>query len=512
MKPKKYRDGGDSTGKRGMMMGKIATADAMGNPSAHRMVQNYPPTYTWTGLEGNEPQGATGTHYMGSYGEYAIPSIQQRYGQMMYIDKPSYRDKEAMKFSSATDAEYFAEHYKEVAPMMRNMERQYGGTINDNSMKKKFKSGGYTVPGYNREAQNGMMQNGGYLQFMQQNPNLAMMQYGGNNGGVMSIDDIGRQPYPQPHKGQGSTMNGSSWSQYGGPQNFLPAPLEYAYLEQGGYIGDVDDPTPEYKSGGWIKDAVNPAHKGYCTPMTKSTCTPKRKAFAKTMKKHHGFHEYGGEVNPNHPLAKYMAYGGDTEGDIPNLPPANGSAWGAASPDQAFGAPLPPQAPQVPVIPVDPNQNTRPPVSPNRANPQETPTDASGFNNPQADQNYAQAPQQQMHHRQPFGTGFNNLLGAGLMATSYFEDRRNARDQADYNRQLGMSQNAFPTQQGTRGDYNSQGIYRPDQMTPGSPGMYYPNRQYGGYQHGGYTQGQELELDEQTIKQLQKQGYKLQFV
>jgi hypothetical protein len=34
----------------------------------------------------------------------------------------------------------------------------------------------------------------------------------------------------------------------------------------------------------WIKDAVNPKHKGYCTPMTKATCTPKRKALAMTLK------------------------------------------------------------------------------------------------------------------------------------------------------------------------------------------------------------------------------------
>ena len=35
----------------------------------------------------------------------------------------------------------------------------------------------------------------------------------------------------------------------------------------------------------WIQKAVNPAHKGFCTPMTKATCTPKRKALAKTFKK-----------------------------------------------------------------------------------------------------------------------------------------------------------------------------------------------------------------------------------
>lgn len=39
------------------------------------------------------------------------------------------------------------------------------------------------------------------------------------------------------------------------------------------------------KDKNWIQKAVNPAHKGYCTPMTKATCTPKRKALAKTFKK-----------------------------------------------------------------------------------------------------------------------------------------------------------------------------------------------------------------------------------
>ena len=42
--------------------------------------------------------------------------------------------------------------------------------------------------------------------------------------------------------------------------------------------------TPKAKDGKWIQKAVNPKHKGYCTPMTKATCTPKRKALAKTFK------------------------------------------------------------------------------------------------------------------------------------------------------------------------------------------------------------------------------------
>jgi hypothetical protein len=50
-------------------------------------------------------------------------------------------------------------------------------------------------------------------------------------------------------------------------------PLRYA--KKGGSTGDKK----------WIQKAINPAHKGYCTPMTKPTCTPKRKALAITLKK-----------------------------------------------------------------------------------------------------------------------------------------------------------------------------------------------------------------------------------
>ena len=40
----------------------------------------------------------------------------------------------------------------------------------------------------------------------------------------------------------------------------------------------------EKKDKNWIQKAVNPKHKGYCTPMSKPTYTPKRKALAKTFK------------------------------------------------------------------------------------------------------------------------------------------------------------------------------------------------------------------------------------
>jgi hypothetical protein len=38
------------------------------------------------------------------------------------------------------------------------------------------------------------------------------------------------------------------------------------------------------KDGKWIQKAVNPKHKGFCTPLSKKTCTPKRKALAMTLK------------------------------------------------------------------------------------------------------------------------------------------------------------------------------------------------------------------------------------
>lgn len=53
----------------------------------------------------------------------------------------------------------------------------------------------------------------------------------------------------------------------------------------------------------WIQKAVNPEHKGYCTPMTKPTCTPQRKALAKRFKKGIEDEAYG---TPN-PLGKSMA-------------------------------------------------------------------------------------------------------------------------------------------------------------------------------------------------------------
>jgi hypothetical protein len=58
------------------------------------------------------------------------------------------------------------------------------------------------------------------------------------------------------------------------PEYFRLPSVEITKLKKGG--------TKDKK---WIQKAVNPKHKGYCTPMSKPTCTPKRKALAMTFKK-----------------------------------------------------------------------------------------------------------------------------------------------------------------------------------------------------------------------------------
>ncbi len=71
------------------------------------------------------------------------------------------------------------------------------------------------------------------------------------------------------------------------PKQYSPGPRDprqpkgWQAVAKGGRIG--------LKKGGsdknWIQKAVNPKHKGFCTPMTKKTCTPRRKALARTFKK-----------------------------------------------------------------------------------------------------------------------------------------------------------------------------------------------------------------------------------
>ena len=92
------------------------------------------------------------------------------------------------------------------------------------------------------------------------------------------------------------TVGGRRIQTKGGPE--LIPPKRKDDVGVGGYQEPLKNRTErplgvggrkEFKKGGsdkkWIQKAVNPKHKGYCTPMTKKTCTPARKALARTFKK-----------------------------------------------------------------------------------------------------------------------------------------------------------------------------------------------------------------------------------
>jgi hypothetical protein len=110
---------------RGMMKSKIGMGNVFGNPAIKRMSQAMPKT-------GMTPEGI-GTHYMGSMDNYAVPLLQDFGGEELTLVNPNTRSREAIRFNSPEEAEYFAEHYKEVAPMSTTYKDlnsfQMGGSI-----------------------------------------------------------------------------------------------------------------------------------------------------------------------------------------------------------------------------------------------------------------------------------------------------------------------------------------------------------------------------------------------
>ena len=106
--PRWLQDGGEQDGMNAMMKARLAYANEFGNPAAQRMINIPDSPYQFE-------NGDTGTHYMASMDNYAVPQIQDENGQLMLGDYgPDSR--EAMRFDSDEDANYFAEHYKDVSP------------------------------------------------------------------------------------------------------------------------------------------------------------------------------------------------------------------------------------------------------------------------------------------------------------------------------------------------------------------------------------------------------------
>jgi len=447
------------------------------------------------------------------------------------------------------------------------------------------------VPVQYQRAQNGMMQfGGGYLDFISQpeitNPN---MQHGGpttnyaptnmDNSSVQFVQDKrdrNNMQNPGHHwtndgwkKTTGSTMNGASWSKFGGPgpANGLPAPLEYAYLENGGaysqmggtYMGTEDGiPVDEMKNGGIH---IKKSHEGRFTAYKKRTGKTTEEAlhspdpavrkmanFARNAAKWH-HKEFGGDVlDPNHPLSKFIKMyqdGGATELDGPSastqfsaataIPPTDvntqyNSQLAAGNPDPYANQRA--QKYDNNITSVSPDSPIGPGANPDYNAADETANynkfDANGAPQGQGMNVGDKSIYNPQQSRQAVGQAGQNLLGAGLMAASYFEDRAKQRQMQGFNRQQGMTDNAFGAQRlntaGNKGDYNQAGTFRPNQNTPVMPGMMYPQAEYGGgmmggfqtggsySQHGGYTDGQIVELPEEHIAQLRKQGYKIEYI
>jgi hypothetical protein len=104
-----------------MMKARLAYAQMHGNPAAQRMVVAPDQPYDF----GN---GITGTHYMASMDNYAVPLIQDVNGQLMLGDYGP-ESAEAIRFDNPEDAMYFAENYKKITPdeSYRKEEFQNGG-------------------------------------------------------------------------------------------------------------------------------------------------------------------------------------------------------------------------------------------------------------------------------------------------------------------------------------------------------------------------------------------------
>jgi hypothetical protein len=193
-----------------MMKARLAYANEFGNPAAKRMVNLPDNPYIFTGQEPYttpDMAGALGTHYMFSQDNYAIPTIQQgENGQLYYNQNANAADKEAIKFDSPEDAEYFAEHYKEVSP----------GFINNN-----YRTGGQFPRPYSLPEDS----------FKQGGRNLHNSIYASSNAQYPAIYKLGGNI--NVYKQGGSVLSMSNTPQLQGEGKDLTVP-ENAYIYAGG--------------------------------------------------------------------------------------------------------------------------------------------------------------------------------------------------------------------------------------------------------------------------------------
>jgi GH24 family phage-related lysozyme (muramidase) len=125
-----YQDGGNTDAMTGMMKARLAYANEFGNPAAERMINIPDNPYQFD-------NGDTGTHYMASMDNYAVPQIQDENGVLQLGDYGP-ESNEAIRFDSDEDANYFAENYKDVSPGFIEAELDEDGI-------EEYRRGGYIV-------------------------------------------------------------------------------------------------------------------------------------------------------------------------------------------------------------------------------------------------------------------------------------------------------------------------------------------------------------------------------
>ena len=128
--PIRFQSGGEQEAMNAMMKARLAYANMFGNPAAQRMINIPDQPYEFD-------NGDMGTHYMASMDNYAVPQIQDENGQLM-LGNYGPESKEAIRFDSDEDANYFAENYKDVSPGFIDLE------LTEDQIEE-YKKGGYII-------------------------------------------------------------------------------------------------------------------------------------------------------------------------------------------------------------------------------------------------------------------------------------------------------------------------------------------------------------------------------
>lgn len=122
-------------GLQGLMKSTLANqAILFNNPTAKRILGYDNRQYVFKPNEISEDGGEVGNVYLGSYGEYVSPGIQEDENHNLhYVSSKNMWDdahenntlKQSFKFRNPEEAKYFAEHYKEVSPYSMTNNDEY---------------------------------------------------------------------------------------------------------------------------------------------------------------------------------------------------------------------------------------------------------------------------------------------------------------------------------------------------------------------------------------------------